>query len=1131
MPRIRLIEFDILRSEAHDLTQEAMWARIFELVQQPRTIFLTTPPCHTFSRARHRKPGPPPLRSVEWPRGFPWLKATHATEVSVSNYFIDQSIRASLLAHQAGNSFLWEHPEDLGVAADQMRPASIWQWPEILDLIVCTRATCFAIYQCEFGADFPKPTRILASLPSFIRNPPKFASLPIFNTHGQYLGPLPKHCPHHNQHKQLIGKDEVTGQWKTGPAAAYPPQMCQWLASAIFESFSPTSEAPSSLHAAGGVAPSDDASHARPHLASLGLGPSFDPKPPLVGLSSASRVETRIETASEPSREFEKDKTHFVISNLQADPVLAPSDDASHAQPHPASLGLGPSFDPKPPLVGLSSASRVETRIETASEPSREFEKDKTDFVISNLQADPVPQDGTAEDAEAEDGSSDIPFRPELCGNRGSPLQVEWEHVEAPITDGFGLCSPTRWPPQDRGHSLGDKAKVLSKRLYQMGMNCLTQNVKCPEEMCKCILGGKLKESPFAGRCLEDLRKSWALHMGCADFEAFLSRPTGQPFHLVALSRTAEALEDPDWAILTEGQDSFASGVPVGFGEPTPRVPQVFARKEKWRKLDESDPDYDRANYKSAEMSSEELLNKFREEEKLGRMYPSTVGVLREKFPGDRLRIASMGAIAKPDGSVRPIHDATHGVAVNNHIKLLNRMAVPGPAEMAFAVRQAGAQQEVPLAVSADVSAAHRLFRHRESDHGLLACRSSSESEIVWVNCVGTFGVSSASFWWARLFGIIGRTIARCLLQHPFYQFAYVDDLHVDFFGPRKFKNFLLWLLLHEMVGTPFAYHKFKGGPLVAFIGYELDYGLKLVGLSDARGRWLSDWISEVRKSRWVVQVRRFSEFLGRLGFVSRVVYWIKPHLAPLYAWAAVASKSHVAKLPDTVILTLIYLEETLGELDFKVSPYKLPGKPRAVLHTDAKCADGYVVLGGWDSRVPHQEAAWYAIKLLPSDAPYLFDELGKSQWASASAELLATLVGLWAFGFLAYGNRPHQMPVELPAVTDNRGNEGVLKKQSTTKWPLMLINMQLSHLLRLACLRLNLQWKPRAENDLADQLTNEVFESFDPAKRVSFSFSDVPLQLLSKLWTTRDQFFLARKELSTQAAAPLKRKADKSPW
>ena len=74
-----------------------------------------------------------------------------------------------------------------------MRPASIWQWPEILGLIVCARATCFAIYQCEFGADFPKPTRILANLSSFkflSRSPPKFAkfaSLPTFNSQGQYF--------------------------------------------------------------------------------------------------------------------------------------------------------------------------------------------------------------------------------------------------------------------------------------------------------------------------------------------------------------------------------------------------------------------------------------------------------------------------------------------------------------------------------------------------------------------------------------------------------------------------------------------------------------------------------------------------------------------------------------------------------------------------------------------------------------------------------------------------------------------------------------------------------------------------------------------------------------------------------
>ena len=396
----------------------------------------------------------------------------------------------------------------------------------------------------------------------------------------------------------------------------------------------------------------------------------------------------------------------------------------------------------------------------------------------------------------------------------------------------------------------------------------------------------------------------------------------------------------------------------------------------------------------------------------------------------------------------------------------------------------------------------------------------------------GLLGISSTSYWWARLFGIIGRTVARCLLQHAFYQFVYVDDLHSDFFGHRKCHNFLVWLLLHEMIGTPFAYHKFRGGTVVTFIGYELDYGSRLLGMSEARGEWLRGWVREAKSSHWVVSVRKFREYLGRLGFVCRVVYWIKPHLAPLYAWAAAASKSMVAKLPDLVILTLLYLEKTLGALDFKVAATKEPSVPSPVLHTDAKCADGYVVLGGWDSRFEPHKAPWFSIRLDPSLAPYLFDSDGRSQWASTSAELLATLVGLWVFGHLKPCKVPHQVPVELPAATDNKSNQHLMKKQSTTKWPLMLVNMQFSHLLREACLRVALRWKHRAENDLADQLTNERFDSFSPDLRVQFSFDEVPLDLLNQLWETKTQFDLERKHLASMPpAAPSKRKADKSPW
>ena len=34
---------------------------------------------------------------------------------------------------------------------------------------------------------------------------------------------------------------------------------------------------------------------------------------------------------------------------------------------------------------------------------------------------------------------------------RAGETEVEWEAYQEPFTDGFGLCSPTRWRPEDRG--------------------------------------------------------------------------------------------------------------------------------------------------------------------------------------------------------------------------------------------------------------------------------------------------------------------------------------------------------------------------------------------------------------------------------------------------------------------------------------------------------------------------------------------------------------------------------------------------------------------------------------------------------------------------------------------------------
>jgi hypothetical protein len=42
-------------------------------------------------------------------------------------------------------------------------------------------------------------------------------------------------------------------------------------------------------------------------------------------------------------------------------------------------------------------------------------------------------------------------FDMRACLNAGAPIQVEWDGATRGFIDGFGLCSPTRWKPRQRG--------------------------------------------------------------------------------------------------------------------------------------------------------------------------------------------------------------------------------------------------------------------------------------------------------------------------------------------------------------------------------------------------------------------------------------------------------------------------------------------------------------------------------------------------------------------------------------------------------------------------------------------------------------------------------------------------------
>ena len=224
------LQLDILRNEGHNLHKEEAWAWVSQQLQEGLVdLFLVAPPCNTHSRARcqyRQHGGPRPLRDFNFPHGYPWLSDANREKVQLADELVQKSFTGCLLACERDKHFFLEHPEQLGRTAGQI-PASIWDLPETAELLLQKGVRTFAIFQCEFSAPSSKPTRFLTTLDPLEVGYPGLHKL---DAQGNYLGPLPKQCPHGpNAHKALVGKDEE-GRWITAPSATYPPELCKWIA-------------------------------------------------------------------------------------------------------------------------------------------------------------------------------------------------------------------------------------------------------------------------------------------------------------------------------------------------------------------------------------------------------------------------------------------------------------------------------------------------------------------------------------------------------------------------------------------------------------------------------------------------------------------------------------------------------------------------------------------------------------------------------------------------------------------------------------------------------------------------------------------------------------------------------------
>ena len=159
-------EVGLLRGgQAQDLLDAGRRADYLARLRAMVEVLINSPPCDTFSRARHSAmPGPPPVRDWQRQRGFNNLAPWAQKSVQDANTLADFALEAMHVAADAGVLAVREFPEDLG-RTHRGTPASLWRWPRAQQL-ASEGMVRGAIYQKDWAqVDYLKPTGLCTNAP------------------------------------------------------------------------------------------------------------------------------------------------------------------------------------------------------------------------------------------------------------------------------------------------------------------------------------------------------------------------------------------------------------------------------------------------------------------------------------------------------------------------------------------------------------------------------------------------------------------------------------------------------------------------------------------------------------------------------------------------------------------------------------------------------------------------------------------------------------------------------------------------------------------------------------------------------------------------------------------------------
>jgi hypothetical protein len=1071
-------EFDILRHRSHDLTKKKLQHQLLTQLRSGHfQLLIASPPCDTFTRVKFTGIGPKPCRSFIHPRGFPGLRFAHKQQVELGNILADFTCEAMLAIQQSWPAFIVaEFPEDLGAIPrgqwQGVRPASFWQWPQLQQILSHPAIQTVGIRQYDFGTSYVKPTRLI--VPNALQDDRFFPGLPVFDNDGYYKGPIAMM----KGDTTLIRKKGDKGFATTG-TACWPDDLCKMLAHKL-----------NACYLALPPPPSSDASMEL-MATTLEKGPLAvsSPSETLAVSSPSETIQDNALTSTSRS-----DVENSIMQHL--DVILEDS------MPAPLEADSAPTT-PKKLLTSEAAEGGL-----TPSPPSfARKEAAEHNFWV---------------------------------GGTGSTRTTTSCGKTRPFHDGAGLTSPGRWPHEQRvfpegtmwdelraeiKSTIGSMVDVRGNHLHGTALQRLLLRLACGTT-----------EAPVLQDQIAKLTA--CLHRWLVKYDRdYLDEAPmivdGQPFFLAIIGSLLKLMKDPDHEVFKQ----FAVGVPLGVNVEMPRTPAIFEEQTKWR-LDFSvwdQPEVEAKNYPSLKEYAKTVLEQFRAEEREGMMK----AYRRETFfaeYGERAAISALAVLQERD-KIRVLHDGTHRTMANNRIKIRDQLRMPTIREKRTLLQEKKRKGNISMALLCDVSKAHRRVKIRREDWGFQACslvyencKDDDEGEFlldtVWVNTVGTFGMSSAAYWWGRLLGALIRCIYGLLgKEYPLDILAYADDIEMLGDNETQRTAMIMATLLLLAFGTPLKWSKFRGGWDVEWVGFRTVYSKFAVGITEKRAAWLLQWMETLLKNG-KVRIADFLGAFGRVGFTINALDHCKPLLGPIYAWASVIVRQtrDWVDVPWAIRLIVSWLSEKIRLCNAIQPVLDTPVQLGELFRTDAKAENGKAYVGGWEclQGKPTAECRWFYLEIRECDFPWVFVKKDPQRFIAA-LELMGTILAVLLFS--------PAWPTNLTAwfsvtgSTDNQSMAYAVTKMLSTKWPITVLVLELAEVLQQRSLCLDLRWLRRDLNVEADAITNQDFSAFCPSLQIPVTAATIPWVRLPYLMEASQQLY---NEITTAREENKKRKLDR---